>query len=232
MKPKADSHLSTIHRIRFPYTLLLVFLILLLVVYPYLETWKGDLALTGILFAITLSCIYSVSGNRNTLWIGIALSLPALLQRFGEVLAAEPVGGRLYLPYRELYSLPLYFFIVYNILRDILTHSRVTSETLRAAVCLYLLLGIIWTSFYVTAYELDHNSFRGVEGISGEKGVWRSFLFFSFVTLTTLGYGDITPVHDTARSLVILEAVCGVLFIAILISKLVSMYGRVDEKSE
>ncbi|MCA9431198.1 MAG: hypothetical protein KC940_11875, partial [Candidatus Omnitrophica bacterium] len=152
MKPKADSHLSTIHRIRFPYTLLLVFLILLLVVYPYLETWKGDLALTGILFAITLSCIYSVSGNRNTLWIGIALSLPALLQRFGEVLAAEPVGGRLYLPYRELYSLPLYFFIVYNILRDILTHSRVTSETLRAAVCLYLLLGIIWTSFYVTAY--------------------------------------------------------------------------------
>jgi len=213
-----------------PYLMLLVCLTLLLIAYPYLGDWIGEILLTGLLTAIVLGCLYSVSGNKRTLWVGLGLSVPAFLQRTGEFLSSQTVGATVDLPYRELYSLPLFLFIVAHILRDILSQKQVTGETLRGAICLYLLLGIIWTSFYMTIHQLDPDSFKGVElEERGHRETWKTFLFFSFITLTTLGYGDIVPVHDSAQSLAILEAVCGVLYIAILISKLVSMYGRVSD---
>ena len=213
-------------RIKNPYLLLLIFLLLLLTSYPYLTAWQGELLLTGILTAILLACIYSVSEKRSTFWLGIGLSIPAFVQRSSEFLTSDLMGVEIRPPFSDLYSLPLFIFIVAHILRDILNHKEVTGDTLRGAICLYLLLGVIWASLYTVIYDMDPNSFRGVETDTlGEEGVWRTLLFFSFVTLTTVGFGDIVPVHDSARSLALLESTSGVLFIAILISKLVSLHG-------
>jgi hypothetical protein len=89
-------------------------------------------------------------------------------------------------------------------------------------VAAYLLLGIIWAHAYALVALQRPGAFAGP--VSPGDGP-RAFFYFSFVTLATLGYGDVLPVHPAARSLATLEAVTGTLYIAILLARLVSLAG-------
>jgi len=102
-----------------------------------------------------------------------------------------------------------------------------------AAVAAYLILGVIWSlAYYLIALRMPEAF--SVQGpfTPGDGEVLRSHLFyFSFVTLTTLGYGDIVPVHPMVRMLVILEGIAGQLFPAILIARLVSLQVQSKQKT-
>ena len=91
---------------------------------------------------------------------------------------------------------------------------------IQGAVAAYLLLGVLWAHAYALLASLRPDAFSGAR-IAGEGP--RGFLYFSFVTLTTVGYGDILPLHPVARSLAMLEAVIGSLYLAILVARLVSL---------
>ena len=97
----------------------------------------------------------------------------------------------------------------------------VTMHRIEGAIAAYLLLGITWASAYHFMRLLDPGAFTGA-GMGAGTGA-ASFMYFSFVTLTTVGYGDVTPVHEVARSLAILEALTGQLYPAILLARLVSL---------
>jgi hypothetical protein len=115
-----------------------------------------------------------------------------------------------------LLSLVLFLAVVLGrTLRD----GPVTAHRLLGGVAAYLLLGIIWAYGYALVALLAPGAFSGP--VSPEDGS-RAFFYFSFVTLTTVGYGDVLPVHPVARSLATLEAVTGPLYLAILIARLVS----------
>ncbi len=103
---------------------------------------------------------------------------------------------------------------------------RVSAETICGAICVYLLLGLTWTAAYSILFTLQHGSFF-VAPTHDANGVLTvlDLLYFSYVTLTALGYGDITPITSQARSLAFLEAVTGVLYLAVLISRLVGLYA-------
>ena len=90
------------------------------------------------------------------------------------------------------------------------------------ALCIYLLLGVLWAVLFAFVELVEPTAFldRGRE----VGGPIEHFLYYSFVTLTTLGYGDITPVHPVARTLAYLEAVIGQLYIAVLIAGLVGRH--------
>ena len=90
-----------------------------------------------------------------------------------------------------------------------------------AAVCIYLLLGAIFVPMYGLLETLEPHSFADA-GREGHVTEWQQFVYYSYVTLNTVGFGDIRPVGNWARSLSNLEAMCGVLYIAILISQLVA----------
>jgi hypothetical protein len=96
----------------------------------------------------------------------------------------------------------------------------VTFHRIQGAVAGYLLLGMIWAYAYSLVALLRPDAFSGP--VSPSDGP-RAFYYFSFVTLTTLGYGDVLPVHPAARSLAAFEAVTGPLYLAILITRLVSL---------
>lgn len=113
------------------------------------------------------------------------------------------------------------------VLAQVFREGPITMHRIQGAVAVYLLIGLAW-SF---AYRLIDIAFPDAFAIAGSAGrdpargddhKWR-FVYFSFVTLTTVGYGDITAVHPVARTLVILEALIGQLFPAILLARLVSM---------
>ena len=85
---------------------------------------------------------------------------------------------------------------------------------------LYLLLGLIWSVMYATLGAHLPGAFTGSPGAAAGLSGW---VYFSFVTLTTVGYGDITPVATEARSLAIMEALVGQLYPAVIIARLVSL---------
>jgi len=114
------------------------------------------------------------------------------------------------------------FFCVGMILRRIITAKEVDFEVVCAAVSAYLLIAITWAVSYDLIYVLRPESFSVVEG-GAEIGL-NHFIYFSLTTITTLGYGDITPVSVPVGIWSTLEAVTGVFYMAILVARLVTMY--------
>jgi hypothetical protein len=116
-----------------------------------------------------------------------------------------------------LLSLLLFLAVV---LGQTLRAGPVTFHRIQGAVASYLLLGLIWAHAYALLAQLRPGAFSGP--VSATDGS-RAFLYFSFVTLATVGYGDVLPVHPVARSLAMLEAVTGTLYLATVIARLVSL---------
>ena len=95
-----------------------------------------------------------------------------------------------------------------------------TSNVVYDAVVIYLLIGITWSDVYAVLEHLPPGSFN----LAGASAIEvPAFTYYSFVTLTTLGYGDVTPLTDQARSLAILEAVIGQLYMTVLVARLVGL---------
>jgi hypothetical protein len=118
-------------------------------------------------------------------------------------------------------------FVTSRILRFILRARVVDTEVILAALCVYLLLGIIWTEAYVAVAALDPAAFslpaQATAGEDPASAVRRALGYFSFVTLTTLGYGDVTPLSGSARGLAVLEAIFGQLYLVTMIARLVAL---------
>jgi hypothetical protein len=107
--------------------------------------------------------------------------------------------------------------------RHVLREGPITFHRIRGAVAVYLLLGLTWANLYEMIEHLAPGAFRFPEAHSGPEDLSATLAYYSFVTLTTIGYGEILPVHPVARSAAILEGLLGQLFPAILIARLVAM---------
>jgi hypothetical protein len=116
-------------------------------------------------------------------------------------------------------------FVVFQLYRFVRGATRVTVEVMNAGIAGYLMLGILWTPTYLMVSQLDPNSFSGAHLMAGQGLDRFDALFLSFVSLTCLGCNDITPLSKTARMLLMLEALAGVLYLAVLIARLVSLYS-------
>lgn len=118
------------------------------------------------------------------------------------------------------------FFIVITIvlLRYIFTAKVVTRDVLYAAVTTYILLGAIFVPLYNMLEIVAPNSFAGNGLRIGEITYWQNFVYYSYVTLTTVGYGDILPITLWAKSLTGIEVVLGTMFLTIIMARLVTLY--------
>jgi len=108
------------------------------------------------------------------------------------------------------------------VLKRVFGAGPVTRHRIHGAVCAYLLFGLMWAAAYAFIGEAFPRAFSVASGAGLSDNLISRFVYFSFVTLTTVGYGDITAVHPLARTLVIAEALTGQLFPAIIIGGLVS----------
>ena len=108
--------------------------------------------------------------------------------------------------------------------RQILFEGRVDANKIIGSLSLYLLIGLIWTILYLILLTFDPLAFHGIE-MNGWRTLFSRMAYYSFVTLTTLGYGDITPADHVAEFLAYMEAVTGVFYMAIFVSSLINL-GR------
>jgi hypothetical protein len=99
------------------------------------------------------------------------------------------------------------------------------------AISIYMLIGLIWSCLYFFVSLIEPQAFNGLPDLSTDdvrnvNAAFMDLLYYSYVSLSTLGYGDITPVSRAAQSLAYLEAICGVMYVAVLVAALVGSYGN------
>jgi Ion channel len=198
-------------------TVLLVLLIGNIFVVPLARfaTW-GRLTGRGILSLIIISGIVTTIKDRRLIALGVILAISSLFMGLEDV---EHPNFYLHV-INDLYSLLFIGFLAILILRQAFRPGPITSRRIQGSVAVYLLLGLLWAVAYEIVEVLSPGSFS----IGARQGATLSQLgYFSFTTLTTLGFGDILPISPTARSLVVLEGLVGQLFPPILIARLVAL---------
>ena len=203
--------------------------VLLLVLFPYLETPGLPTVFFRLLgVAAFLSCVYAVSEKRAQWISALALALPAGL--LNTVYVLRP-GQRIAVT-TLICTLLFLVFVLVSLLRAVLRAARVTPDTIYGAVSVYLLLAVVFGAAYLLLETLQPGAFSMDPSRHANQAMgWSDCLFYSFVTLTTIGYGDIVPMTPQARSLSILEAVSGTLYIAVLISRLVGLHASANQRT-
>jgi len=123
-----------------------------------------------------------------------------------------------------LMSILLLFFIgsFATAFKQVLFEGDIDANKLIGSLTLYILLGLIWAMIYLIILVLDPGAFTGLEVTSWQEGFSR-IAYYSFVTLTTLGYGDILPNDHIAEFFVYMESIVGVFYMAIIVSSLISL---------
>lgn len=200
-----------------PLIALLVSILLLLVVYPFVEGHAFAPALFELLFTgVLVSALFSVAASRRHIFVAVALVVPALgvrwIQFWGGGLEPELLSHVL-----GLCSLG---FISWVVLANCLSAGRVTAARVCGVLAVYMLLGFMWASVYSIVEHVSPGSFK----LPAEKGLADELVYFSFVTLTSLGYGDAVPLSSGARGLAIVEALCGQLYLAVIVARLVALH--------
>lgn len=189
---------------------------------------NGQFLATSLVTVFLICGVMAVGHRRQTMLFGLALLVPVMALKWGNHFRPDIVSMPMYI----FGNLIFVIFIIYQFMRFILKAPRVDSEVVCAGISVYLLIGLAWSFAYIITAWLVPNSFYFDGQVESPRDM-DSFtsVYFSFVTLTTVGYGDITPVSDIARMLAASESMTGTLFVAILISRLVSLYSKETEST-
>lgn len=201
------------------YTALFISLLGTFVIYPFVPNlFHRDLILGAFVAIVILSSLYSISNNRKNLLIALVLAVPSLIL---SIVGASSSSAS----YVSLACFFKIFFLLYIILLSLfyfIKERTITKETILGAISIYLLMTLLWAHIFNLLEILSPGSFQGFQSM-GENPMSR-FLYFSIVTQTTLGYGDVTPLTLPAQILSGLEAMLGQLYLTILIARLIGLH--------
>ena len=196
---------------------LLISITLMFTLRPFLEGFIGIGILVDIFATlILLSGVYAASSNKHVFRIALLIAFPALIAHWSNYfvkisslfLASKIFGGF------------FYAFLVVVILNYLFKEKQITTDVIAGAICAYFLIGLMWSSIFAILEFAQPGSFDIPQSLRAESS---SFAYYSYVTLTTLGYGDITPITTQAASFSLLEAMTGQIYLATLVARLVSI---------
>jgi len=213
------------------YTPFLISLLLLFILRPtdrgglYVAIWQ--LCFIAVIIAAIFNCIRK-NWERT---LAISLAIPAIIFNW---LALAYMEKRFFLGAYLIFAFCFIFVAAASIVNQVVLHAKVTLETLRGVVCAYFLVAFAFAYTYYFIEFVDAGSFNQIfpDAVFMKHPHYLSeMMYFSFVTLLTIGFGDITPLVDSAKTFVIVEGIIGQFYIAILVSRLVAVYSIYSNKS-
>ena len=206
--------------IKHRFTFLLAMIFLLLVVSPFLEgLTRLQFLFNAFLSGVLISGVYALSQKIRNLAIAALLAVPMLISLWAKYF----VQSDLIFLIGRICGVFFIAFTIFHILRHIFQEKQVTRDTIAGAAAVYMLFALMWAFMFDVLELLQPGSFAISETqVLGQQR--NIFLYYSFVTITTLGYGAIIPVTNIATSLAAIEAVAGQLYLVVLVAWLVGMY--------
>ena len=171
--------------------------------------------------------VWSLAHDRKWFVTGMSLSVSIVVL----VILAEAVGGSDGLNYLIILCWYLFYLMAFLFTtKAVFSTRRVNANSIVGAVCVYMMAAFLWGMTYSVIALADPAAFDGLDPATPIAGKFSQLSYFSFVTITTLGYGDISPVQPFAQSLALLEAMFGQFFIAIFVAGMVAIHvsGRID----
>ena len=196
---------------------LLALLVLLFVLAFLIDEWTaGRVALSFLFFTVLVTAVKLSVRRRRIVLIAMAasaLSWAAVV--VDEIFGVVEVGAA-----GRIVVVALLAFAIVTILGRVVRDERVTVNTVYGAICVYFLLVLFWAFIFILIEHIEPDSFSGIGGAGEEVS---DFLYFSMVTQTTVGYGDVTPVSGLPRSLAALEAFLGQVFLVATVARLVAL---------
>lgn len=179
-------------------------------------------------FVLLSSLLQVLKITRPSLQISRSLQGLSVIT-FGIIVMNE-LGGFQFFPalslvFRCITLLSSSFFlgvVITLLIQTLLRQSQVTADLIKGGICIYLLIAILWSLLYQAIAVLDPQAFLSLP----EHRDNNPFVYFSFITLTSTGFGDIVPINPVAKLLASFEAMFGQLYLAIVIARLVSLYNN------
>jgi len=206
-----------VRNIRF--SVLLVLTVLLILVAPFLREFvRIQLIMDIVTTAILVAAIWATGERKHQAAISFGLALPFLALTW----VNYAIHNDLVTLMAHLVGILFFGYVIYSILKFITEKKIVTREVIFAAIVSYLFIAVIWANGYSALELVQPGSFSVPEGAF--QGSGSVFFYFSIVTLTTLGYGDVTPLTQQAGSLAAVEALVGQIYLVVLVAWLVGMY--------
>lgn len=217
-----------LHFLSQPSLMLLLALGGTIVVYPFLETSDvGRASLSTINVAVMILALRVIGHTPTLRRVGLLLALPPILLHAYYVLS----GGAAYGLATTIALAVYYSFAIGALLAYVLRDDIATTDELFATICMYVLIAMLWACLYWIVKFFQPNAFFiNPQNNADARVTWWDLLYFSFTTLTSVGYGEITPASSHARSLVMLEQIVGVMYVALLVARVTSMSIRRDRR--
>ena len=201
---------------------LLAGLLFLLVGLPLIRDLTGSdyTFVTELGFSVFLIIgIWSLPGTKSWFLSGIVLVILGIGSNFLAI-----AGAGHFFNYLSLTSYIIFLLLTISLaIRQVVSSGPINANRVIGAICIYLLLGLIWALFYVLLNMAVPGSFSAQIGGSPFQQI-HHFIYYSFVTLTTLGFGDVLPIRETARALTTIETIFGQFYIAILVGGVVATF--------
>jgi hypothetical protein len=202
---------------------------LLIVVFPYLARPGLSTVLFRLLAALAfVAAVYAVSDKRTQWVTGLILALTAGVLN---TISTLQTGSSLVV--LSLISTVIFLgFTLLTLLRSVLRTETVTRDTIYGAISVYLLMAFVWGIAYLLLETIQPGGLSMDAARHSKHTVdWFDCMFYSFVTLTSLGYGDMVPISPQCRSLSVVEAVSGIMYVAVLVARLVGLYAAGKSES-
>lgn len=201
------------------YNHLLIICFSLFFLAPFYAALNWRFPLLKILFFLAIEFTLHIVMDKKKMFICTIFTTIGFIATLvaGYDLCPFAINDFLYVFGRLVYCLFLAIAIFY-LMRRFLQARKITGDTIKGAIAVYLMLGVLWIFVYESIFHINPSAFSAVA--FGKL----SFLHYSYTTLTTLGLGDITPVSNFAMSFTCLEAIVGQLFLVVFIAKLMGLH--------
>ncbi len=201
---------------------LMITVIGLLIVYPIFEEdgSRPSLSMRLLFSAVPIIGVFTVSTRRWTMITSFILVGLVIFFEWGPEFGSPAfMDGA-----RAIVAIVFYIFCTYVIIRCVFIHTHsLKDHPVYGGITAYLLMGLTFSLMYQFVFSFDGSAFIAHPDIHGHEHIitWSDFIYFSFITLTTVGYGDLIPTSNFTRGLAVLESIAGVLYVAVLIAQLI-----------
>ncbi len=214
-----DAGLGTVGR--HPSAVLLAAQLAVVLLYPFLDHSTPGRAVVGVVqMGVVLIAAWAVRSTPVLSWVAVVLGAPAMMLTIAE--AISPDVDAIVLA-SAVFHAPFYLFVSYAMIRYLFHDDDVTRDELFAVGAAFTVVAWAFAYVYAAAQVIWPGSFVGHGIEAGADVSWFELLYLSFTTLTSVGLSDVYPVLDHARSLVMVEQVAGVLYVALVIARLVGL---------